>query len=232
MRLDEDMHVHTTYSDGRNTVEEVIDIAKRRGLRRIGFADHVRASTSWLPKYVEHLRSARRWAGIEVVIGVETKLLDTAGTLDMPTDQRGVERLLVADHRLPINDELLGPRQVRERLDAGVLERSDVWSSLLTAYESCAAIQHALQLAHPLSFLGKVGIQEDEVPIRRLEHFARVLALHGVQVEVSERWQCPSPASLAVFARAGVQLVASTDAHDARAVGRYEFVRCLDQSVA
>lgn len=232
MRLDEDMHVHTTYSDGRDTVEEVIDVAKRRGLRRIGFADHVRTDTPWLPDYVEHLRHARQGAEIEVVIGVESKLLDTTGTLDMPTNTSGVERILVADHRLPVGDELLGPRQVRERLGEGLLQRADVWESLLTAYESCASRWRLLQLAHPMSFLAKVGIHEAEIPRQRLEHCARVLAMHGVHVEASERWRCPSPTSLAIFARAGVQLVASTDAHDARAVGHYEFIGCLDRNVA
>ncbi len=228
MRLDEDMHVHTTYSDGRNTVEEVIDVAKRRGLRRIGFADHVRKSTSWLPEYVEHLRRARRWAGLEVVIGVEAKLLDTAGTLDMPSKAPGIDRVLVADHRLPFGDELLGPRQVREGLQEGAIERSEVWESLLVAYESCAVRRRSLQLAHPLSFLAKVGICETEIPEQRLAHFAQLLAEHGGQVEASERWRCPSTTTLAAFARAGVHIVASTDAHDARAVGRYEFIQCLD----
>ncbi|MGH1347038.1 MAG: PHP domain-containing protein [Nannocystales bacterium] len=232
MRLDEDMHVHSTYSDGRNTVEEVIDVAKRRGLRRIGFADHVRASTSWIPAYVNHLQRARRWSGLEVVIGVESKLLDTAGSLDMPADATGIERVLVADHRLPIGDELLGPREVRERLAEGVIQRAEVWSSLLTAYEACASSPYPLQLAHPLSFLAKVGIPEAEVPLHRLDHLAGVLAARDVLVEVSERWRCPSPSTLAVFAQAGVQLVASTDAHDMRSVGRYEFVRCLDLDLA
>ena len=35
-----DYHIHTTYSDGRNTPEEYIEEAIRKGFTRIGFSDH------------------------------------------------------------------------------------------------------------------------------------------------------------------------------------------------
>ncbi|HQC15322.1 PHP domain-containing protein, partial [Mesotoga prima] len=35
-----DIHNHTTYSDGRNTVEEVIQSALKEGLQIVGISDH------------------------------------------------------------------------------------------------------------------------------------------------------------------------------------------------
>ena len=36
----EDFHVHTTFSDGSGTMEEMVDAALALGLTRLGFADH------------------------------------------------------------------------------------------------------------------------------------------------------------------------------------------------
>lgn len=227
MQLDEDMHVHTTFSDGRHSVEVAIDHAQTLGLRRLGLADHVRAETDWLPTYVEHVSTLRETLELEVVIGVEAKLLDELGTLDLPDDISGIERILVADHRLPYRGELLGPRQVREALRDGSMAEVEVWDTLLYAYEGCALRYRNLQLAHPLSFVARVGIDEQTIPRARIARFAHAMANAGVAVEVSERWKCPTQGTIAILADAGVELVASSDAHDAGAIGVYDYVRAL-----
>jgi putative hydrolase len=51
------------------------------------------------------------------------------------------------------------------------------------------------------------------------------LASIGAGVEVSERWRCPSPRAARRLHGAGVELVPGTDAHAARDVGRYSYVR-------
>lgn len=229
MQLDQDMHVHSTFSDGRHRPEEVIASARARGLRMLGFADHVRRDTDWLPDYVAHLRDMRvRNPDVELVIGVESKMTDSRGTLDIPDDIGGVERVLVADHRLPVGGELLGPRQVRERLNDGRLQIRDVVNALLCAYQGCIERYQSLQIAHPLSFLAKVGIHEWQVPMATMYRLARLMAAKGTVVEVSERWRCPSSPIVRILRRAGVTVVASTDAHDARDVGRYHYVRMIE----
>ena len=39
----QDLHVHSTWSDGKNTPEEIAREACARGVRRLGFSDHVYA---------------------------------------------------------------------------------------------------------------------------------------------------------------------------------------------
>ncbi len=43
-----DLHVHTTYSDGKNTPEEVVQSAIKKGITTLGFSDH-----SYLPFDIE-----------------------------------------------------------------------------------------------------------------------------------------------------------------------------------
>ncbi|MCH9684058.1 MAG: PHP domain-containing protein [Deltaproteobacteria bacterium] len=227
MRLDEDHHVHSTFSDGRHSPQEVVRSARSVGLRCIGFADHVRADTAWLPAYVRHLQWLRFDGTIELVIGVETKLLDPQGTLDLPEDLSGIERILVADHRLPLGDELLGPRQVRDGIRDGTLERSEVIDAMLTAYEGCLQRYRGVQLAHPLSFLGRADIPESAIDRDRLRALARLAATADACIEVSERWRCPAVETVEIFRDAGVRVRCSSDAHSAEAVGRYDYVQWM-----
>jgi predicted metal-dependent phosphoesterase TrpH len=59
-----DLHIHTTYSDGAYTPQEVVDLARRSGLAAVSITDH---------DCLEGLTAARSAAGghLEVVPGVE-----------------------------------------------------------------------------------------------------------------------------------------------------------------
>src|SRR5688572_18586104 len=102
LNLREDMHVHSTASDGKNEIEENLAEAEALGLIRFGCVDHVRLDTTWVPEYVARVQRARPKFGLEIWTGVEAKLLDQRGTLDMPADLRGVDRVYVADHQFPL----------------------------------------------------------------------------------------------------------------------------------
>jgi putative hydrolase len=41
---------------------------------------------------------------------------------------------------------------------------------------------------------------------------------------VNEKWSCPSPRTVAALATAGVPLVAGSDSHHCREIGRYDSV--------
>jgi predicted metal-dependent phosphoesterase TrpH len=60
-----DLHVHTTYSDGLLTPEEVVGMAKEKGMTAIGIADH--DTINGIPEALE----TGETNGVEVVTGVE-----------------------------------------------------------------------------------------------------------------------------------------------------------------
>ena len=83
--LDEDFHVHSTFSDdGASTLAENVRAARRRGLRTVCLVDHVRRDTRWLPEFVAAVDQYRGEPGLRVLAGVEAKILDAAGHLDLP----------------------------------------------------------------------------------------------------------------------------------------------------
>ena len=77
----QDCHVHTKFSDGKNTMEEMVQAAIAMGMERIGFSDHSHTSfdLSYCMKkedYPRYLREGRRlrekYEGkIRILLGIE-----------------------------------------------------------------------------------------------------------------------------------------------------------------
>jgi putative hydrolase len=232
--LREDHHVHSTFSDGKSTLEENIAEAERLGLTRLGCVDHVRADTTYHPDYAGAIRALRPGTRVTLSIGIEAKILDTSGRLDLPADGLdAVELIYVADHQFPGPDGPRSPRDVKADLDNGTNPAQCI-ETLVAA--TAAAMRrnraHALVLAHVFSILPKLGLSEDQVPDALLDELAWVAADTGTIVEISERWRCPSPRVLRAMRAAGAAIVCSTDGHRSSAIGRYDYVRSTLQALA
>jgi DNA polymerase (family X) len=88
--LKADLHMHTTASDGLNSIEEMAHAAKQRGLKYIAITDHSkrvsmangldagRLRTHW--KQIEKVRA--KLSGIEILRGIECDILEDA-TMDL-----------------------------------------------------------------------------------------------------------------------------------------------------
>lgn len=92
---DEDCHVHTsTFSDGFNSVDEVVIHAGKIGIKKIVLTDHCQF---YLDQYgygkKTHRNIANRWENIhndvEVKFGVESDIINVQG--DISTDIQGIE---------------------------------------------------------------------------------------------------------------------------------------------
>ena len=88
-----DLHMHSTWTDGLATIEEMVEAAKARGLQYIAMTDHSKRVTMVNGLDADRLR--RQWAeidrlnerldGITVLKGVEVDILERGG-LDLPDD--------------------------------------------------------------------------------------------------------------------------------------------------
>lgn len=104
----EDMHLHSNYSDGENSLEEMIKAAVDLGINRICFTDHVWHDSKWIYDYIEELKSLKRKYSekIAISIGFEAKVLDLSGNLDIPHEilENSNYYVLAAIHRIPNRD--------------------------------------------------------------------------------------------------------------------------------
>lgn len=222
-----DHHVHSTFSDDAvSTPEENVAAAVAAGLDTLRIVDHVRRDTTWVREYISAITDLRVPDGLTVLTGVEAKILDRAGTLDIPELPAGIDRILIADHQFPGAEGPLGPTAVRERIADGWAP-ADVLDDFVTGVIAAMERHPGNQLAHCFSLLPKIGLAESDLGDERLAAWARAAARTSTLVEVNEKWGCPEPASLAALRAAGAELVASTDSHVATDVGRYARVRDL-----
>jgi len=224
--LDEDYHVHSTFSDGASTLAENVQAATERGLSTLCLVDHVRRDTTWVPDFAAAVRRYRQQPGLRVLAGVEAKILDASGRLDVPPDLarcEDIDLVLIADHQFPADDGPVHPDQVRAAISGGRMTSAEAIERLCLA--TANALRPGALLAHLFSLLPKIGLDEAMVPSSLLEDLGAKVASAGVLVEVNEKWSCPSARTVTALADAGVSLVAGSDSHHRRAVGVYRSVR-------
>ncbi len=115
-----DYHVHSTFSDGRNTLKEVAAAACARGVKVLGFTDHGYAPYDTdccmrresIPAYLEACRQLKdAYDGrMEILCGVEQDLFS-----DEPTD--GYDYVIGSVHYLCLNGEYLNVDWKKEKLE-------------------------------------------------------------------------------------------------------------------
>lgn len=80
-----DFHMHTNQTDGRSSLEEMTNQARKIGLASIAFSEHVNMTTLWFPEFASRVRDLKaRYSskGINILLGIEVKPKDFYGELD------------------------------------------------------------------------------------------------------------------------------------------------------
>jgi putative hydrolase len=81
-----DFHIHSDFSDdGSASLEDIVTEALRWGFVAIGVVDHVRGDAPWLDERAARLSALREEFAddIEIFSGIEVKVVDDQGTLDL-----------------------------------------------------------------------------------------------------------------------------------------------------
>ncbi|MGE0407416.1 MAG: DNA polymerase/3'-5' exonuclease PolX [Candidatus Korobacteraceae bacterium] len=115
-----DVHMHTTETDGRCSIEEMAEAARARGYKYMAITDHSKnlAFANGLDdaRAVEHIRRIReadaRTEGIRIFAGIEVDIL-ADGTLDLSDSVLAEMDLVIASVHSHFNQE---PQQMTERL--------------------------------------------------------------------------------------------------------------------
>ncbi len=192
-----DLHVHTEWSDGYDSIEAMALAAKARGYQYIAITDHSRGRGIARGLNGEHLRNQMaeirelndRMNGIHILSGVEVDIR-ADGTLDLPDD-------LLAEFDIVIAAVHSAMRQDEEKMTQRIL--------------SAIKNPHVDVLAHPTCRL----LGEREPVMVDLEAVFRAAAENNTALEINTM---PNRLDLkdihALRAKdLGVKLIINTDAH-------------------
>ncbi len=99
-----ELHVHTNWSDGKNTIEEMVSAARDRGYQYIGIADHssgvsIQGGEGYRRQMLEIRKLNQRIDGIRILCGAEINVMPD-GSLQTPDDVlAGMDFVIAAVHR-------------------------------------------------------------------------------------------------------------------------------------
>lgn len=192
-----DLHMHTTASDGQDSIEEMVAAARARGLSYIAITDHSKRVS--MAHGLDGDRLRRQWlevdqvnrqtADIEVLKGIECDILEKGG-MDLPDD-------VLAEADWVIASVHYGQNQSRQQITERILE----------ALEN----PHVDMLAHPTGRLinrrEPYDVDLDQVMAAAVK-FRKLLELNAnpARLDLNDVY-------CAAAKRLGIPIVINTDAH-------------------
>ncbi|RME38936.1 MAG: PHP domain-containing protein, partial [Planctomycetota bacterium] len=205
-----DLHVHTTASDGRNTIEEMAEAAKARGYRYLAVCDHSRSATianglsiERMKKHVRDIRAAdEKIRGITILVGCECDILPD-GSLDYP------------DSILKECDWVVA--SIHSAMGTGKGKKRTPTERTLAAMEN----RYVCAIGHPTGrLLGRRAAMELDIG-----RIAEAAATTGTFLEVNASWPRLDLKDLHIRQAldAGAVLTINTDAHDTGQLDQMRF---------
>jgi DNA polymerase (family 10)/putative hydrolase len=196
--LNGDWQIHTTWSDGKNTITEYCHEARRKGLRILAFTEHVRREIRYdFWAYMGEVEAARKqFPDLTLLAGCEAKVLNRQGDLDAPP-----EVLEKADLVLGAFHSFTEPEHYLEALEA-MLKNPwvDSW-------------------AHPTLYAHKRGITLTD---KQEERLIRLCQEQQVLVEFNGKYNLPRASMREKVKALGIPYVHGSDAHSVSELGRRE----------
>ena len=185
-----DWHVHTNYTDGKNTIFEYCEQAERNGLELIAFTEHVRRNLDYsFGDFVSDVYAAKDKFDFEVLAGCEVKVLDGEGTLDVSDEVlKECEIVLGAFHRFePTKKE-----------------------AYLTALKNMLSNPDVDIWAHPTLFTKKNKLT---LNIENIRSISRLSSKNDVLIEINKKYNVPDGKFLKTASTTGCKFVKGSDAH-------------------
>jgi putative hydrolase len=221
MKFVGDYHMHTKYSDGRATLEEMAHAAMKKGLREIAITDHGPANIVGIKSPEVLLRvkeDAERFNAchgdmLKVLVGVEADVVSCEGDIDVPENiYRQLDLLLVGLH----------PHVFPKTMDAGIKmilgnqlvhlfhKLRDKVKEVNTKSLVAALYNHPVKIvAHP-----GLGMPVDCARV------ARACAVTGCAFEINTGHNYLTPSQLRIVMEEGASIIVNSDAHYTHTVGQ------------
>lgn len=214
-----DYHTHTLYSHGKGTIEENVQQAREKGLKRIAITDHGPGHLFYgitekrlhaAREEIERLKG--KYNDIDILLGVEANIVGIDGKIDI--EERlipGLDILLIGFHFGALPSSLKDGYHIHFKNFAGKFFKG----VKLDAREiNTRAVINAIE-RYPVDIVTHPGAKAD-IDTASL---ARAAARKGVALEINASHRYMTVDYVAVAKEQGVKFVLSSDAHRPEKVG-------------
>jgi putative hydrolase len=140
---------------------------------------------------------------------VQARLLDTAGRVDIPTGDGHTGPVHVTARQVPLPGGPEEPATVMSRLCDGELSVGDIIEAVVVATVAALERYDDVVIDDLFGVLAKVGIREEDVPLKLIERLADKAAARHARIQATTRWSCPSARTLKPFMDRGVPVMLS-----------------------
>ncbi len=188
-------HVHTSYTDGKNTVEEMCEEAKALGTSFIAFTEHVRKELTYnFEEYFREVKECGKKLGIEAIAGIEAKVLND-GSLNASKKVLKKAEVIFG----VIHDKVKSEKEYFDKVKKLLDNDFDVWG-------------------HPTLALKRSNIKLKKEEIERL---VSMLEGKDIVVEINLRHEVPSAYFIGRCIRKDIPLLLGLDAHSKEELRKY-----------
>lgn len=225
-----DFHIHTTWSDGAQTLPEMLNAAEACGLQTIAITDHFRNNPNFkISDYRQAIDKVRWMYPFEILVGLEL-----TWDADIGIDFLSGEDNVSVDICLcELMTELVF-NEVSIRYEQERKEKNKLLETVFDTYCKMAEQSRIDVIAHPFNF-GRMALEYDFqlqcLPRYRLFELAELMRQNNVAYELQSQFYYWYPKMrvaellaqqvevVKIFADAGVELSIGSDAHNVGTVG-------------
>lgn len=112
-----DFHLHSTWTDGKNSVKEIIQKAKEEGLHSIAITDHIRKESTYFNEYKKEIDTLNDNNKLNIYTGFEAKVEDFLGNIDVkPEVAHEADIAILSVHRYPLGSKLYNASEFKKEI--------------------------------------------------------------------------------------------------------------------
>lgn len=223
MKLFADYHTHTTYSDGRGTIQENVYAARKRGLKELAITDHgpnnigtgVRRAETYI-KIKEDIRKINhQWEDINVLVGSEADIISVDGKIDIPSHIiNELDLLLVGLHPFVL------PDTINDGVEYVLNNQVGLWSKSIKEKVRNTNTKALIQATenYDVDFITHPNLK---MPVD-LPELAQACIEKEVALEINTGHQYDKSEIIEETASYGVKYIVNSDAHFPDTVGKIE----------
>tara|TARA_B100002019_G_C21254771_1_gene593190 strand:+ start:1451 stop:2146 length:696 start_codon:yes stop_codon:yes gene_type:complete len=107
-----DYHIHSNFTDGENSIEEIFDYCLENQIKNIGISDHIRSTSTYFNEYISKIKNIRKQNNLNCLIGCESKIIKN-NIIDISLkDLNNAEYIISSVHRIYFEDYFMNPKDL------------------------------------------------------------------------------------------------------------------------